>query len=323
MFHKTLLAVIGAMALTVCAAQPAFAQDYPPEGARDASDEASGTLRGERVLPGRISDREGRQDRNRRPRPAPEPTPEENRVAAQALLTAAGIGCQVTEAARLGVTAQQALTFEAVCATGPGYLAVASTPPQTFNCIELAGQAMTTRERDPAADVGQQCTLPVNQNGLPVIAAYAREAGLACAVDQGAAFAKSTAGNLIYEIGCTDEDGYWIEKTTTGWEVMACFDLILQDNKCRFSTAEESKGAWKTVLAGTDAAPCDVQQARHVGRDAQGLTVYEVKCAVGDGFFARVDAARKAQRVNACAVSAHIGGGCTLSPAAPAATTEQ
>ncbi|WP_372707948.1 hypothetical protein [Brevundimonas sp.] len=320
MFHKTLLAVVGgALALTVCAAQPAFAQEFPQ---RDPSDEASGNIRGERVQPGRINEREGREERERRPRPAPEPTPEENRVAAQALLTAANVGCQVTEAARLGVTAQQALTFEAVCASGPGYLAVAGTPPQTFNCLELAGQAVTTREREPAANVGQQCTLPVNQNAVPVVGTFAREAGITCTVDQAAAFAMSLAGNLIYEVGCADQDGYWIEKTEAGWDVSPCFDLILQGDKCRFSTAAESTGAWKTVLAGTEAAPCDVQQARRVGRDAQGLTVYEVKCVVGEGYFARVDAGTKAQRIHPCAQAAHIGGGCTLTTVAAAATTE-
>lgn len=315
MFHKTLLAVIGgAMALTVFTAQPAFAQDGSDAGR--PQDEAAGDVAVERVMPGRTR-------RDRTPRPAPEPTPEENRVAAQALLTGAGIGCQVTEAARLGVTAQQALTFEAVCASGPGYLAVASTPTTTFNCLELAGTAMVLRERDPAAPVGQQCTLPVNQNTVPIIGGFAREAGIDCTVDQASAFGKTDAGSLIYEIGCAEQDGYWIQKAEAGWEVTPCFQLILQGKTCRFSTAEESKGAWTTVLAGTDAAPCDVQQARHVGRDAQGLTVYEVKCAVGDGFFARVDASRKAQRVNACAVSAHVGGGCTMSPAAPATATEQ
>ena len=320
MLHKTLLAVIGgAMALTLCAAQPSLAQDNPGS---DPSEEASGIVRSERVQPGRINERDRRAERERRPRAAPEPTPEENRVAAQALLTAAGVSCQVTEAARLGVTAQQALTFEAVCASGPGYLAVAATPPQSFNCLELAGQAMTTRERDPAADVGQQCTLPVNQNAIPVISAYATEAGIACTVDQASAFAKTDAGELIYEVGCAEEDGYWITKAGAAWDVSPCFDLILQNDKCRFSTAAESAGAWKRVLAGTEAAPCDVQQARRVGRDAQGLTVYEVKCVVGEGYFARVDAGNKAQRVHACAQAANIGGGCTLTTAAPAATTE-
>ncbi len=324
MFHKKLVALIGGvMALAMLSAGPVLAQDIPPEEGRSASDEAGGNIRGDRVLPGRI----GGRDRGRRERPAPAQerpvvTPEENRAAAQAVLTAAGVGCQVSEATLLGVTAEQHSTYEVVCAEGPGYLAVSSTPPQTFNCLELAGQAETSRLRDPTADVGQQCTLPVNLDPVPVLSTYARAAGVDCTVDQGAAIGKSTAGNIIYEIGCAGRDGYWLENAEGSWQAIPCWDLALQQDTCRYSTAEETRGAWGAVLAGTDAADCDVQQARRVGRDAQGLTVYEVKCGAGNGFFARVGARFTAERVHNCIEAATIGGGCTLTAAAPA-TSEQ
>ena len=144
MFHKKLLALIGgAMALALLSAQPALAQHVPhdPAGQDDTSDRASGNVRGDRVLPGRMGDgareRRNRRDRERDQEQAERApaaaTPEENKAAAQALLTGAGVSCQVTEATLLGVTAEQHSTYEAVCAEGPGYLAVGSTPPQTFN----------------------------------------------------------------------------------------------------------------------------------------------------------------------------------------------
>ena len=332
MFHKKLHALIGgAMALALLSAQPALAQNVPhdPTGNDDTSDRASGNVRGDRVLPGRMSDgARDRRDRRNRDRnqdqagAAPAATPEENKAAAQALLTAAGVGCQVSEATLLGVTAEQHSTYEAICAEGPGYLAVNSTPPQTFNCLELAGQAETSRLRDPTADVGQQCTLPVNLNPVPVLSTYARSAGIDCTVDQGAAIGKSTAGNIIYEIGCADRDGYWLENAEGAWKATPCWDLALEQEACRYSTAAETLGAWKTILAGTDAADCDVQQARRVGRDAQGLTVYEVKCGAGGGYFARIGTTFTAQRVHNCIEAATIAGGCTLTAAAPA-TSEQ
>ena len=315
MFHKKLLALIGgAMALRLISAQPALAQIAPDD--RGGVDERANS---DRIVPRR------ERDRNRNPQqaaPVAAPTPEENRAAAQAMLTAAGVTCQVSEAALLGVTADQYTTYEAVCAGGPGYLAVASTPPQTFNCLELAGQAETTRMRDPAADVGQQCTLPVNLDPVPLLTTYARAAGVDCTIDKGAAIGKSTAGNLIYEIGCADRDGYWLEQAAEGWVATPCWDLALQQDTCRYSTEAETKGAWGTVLAGTAAAACDVQEARRVGRDAQGLTVYEVKCGAGDGYFARVGTTYTAQRVHTCAEAATIAGGCTLTAAAPVATEQ-
>ena len=331
MFQKKLLGLIGGvMALALLAGQPAFAQNVPhdPTGNDDTSDRASGSLRGDRVQPGRVADgareRRDRRDREREQQraPAAAPTPEENKAAAQGLLTAAGATCQVSEAALLGVTAEQHSTYEVVCADGPGYLAVGSTPPQTFNCLELAGQAETSRLRDPAADVGQQCTLPVNLDPVPVLTSYARAANLDCTVDQGSAIGKSTAGNVIFEVGCADRDGYWLENVDGAWQATPCWDLALQQETCRYSTAAETKGAWGVVLAGTDAAACDVQQARRVGRDAQGLTVYEVKCGAGGGYFARIGDTFKAQRVHTCIEAATIAGGCTLTAAAPA-TTEQ
>lgn len=327
MFHKKLLALIGgAMALALLSAQPVLAQDAPPDEGRTASDEATGSIRGERVLPGRIGG--DRRDRNRqRERPArnqerPAATPEENKTAAQTLLTAAGVGCQVSEAILLGTTAEQQATYEATCAAGPGFLVVASTPPQTFNCLELAGQAETNRLRDPAADVGQQCTLPVNQNPVPVVGAYAREAGIDCTVDQAAAIGRLD-GNLVYEVGCADADGYQIEQASTGWIKSPCWARALEGSTCRYTTPAENLKAWTTVLAGTEASACEVQQARKIGTDAQGLQVYEVKCGVGDGYFARVGDGFTAQRVSACAASAHIAGGCTLTTAAPAAATSE
>ena len=338
MFKRQLLAALGgACALGLACAAPVSAQSptAPPfESAAPGSpgnptdprpttvtrDNESGSRLNRQTAEERRAARLRRRPGQEEQAPAAAPTPEENKAAAQALLGAAGVTCEVTEATLLGVTAEQHSTYEAVCAGGPGFLAVGSTPPQTFNCLELAGQAETSRLRDPAADVGQQCTLPVNLDPVPVLSIYARAARIDCTVDRGAAIGKSTAGNIIYEIGCADRDGYWIEQKADGWAPTPCWDLAIQGETCRYSTAAETKGAWGTVLAGTAAAACDVQEARRVGRDAEGLTVYEVKCGAGDGYFARVGTTFTAQRVHPCAEAATIGGGCTLTTAVPATT---
>ncbi|MDQ3125748.1 MAG: hypothetical protein M3Q74_09110, partial [Pseudomonadota bacterium] len=143
MFHKKLIALAGGvLALTLLAAQPALAQDYPQNpptsdpGGRSESDRASGAIRGESVLPGRIGG--GRRDqvpdsRATRNRPAPAPvaaTPEEIKAAAQALVVAADATCQVTEAVQPGINAEQQKIYEAACSEGPGYILIAATPPQ-------------------------------------------------------------------------------------------------------------------------------------------------------------------------------------------------
>jgi len=323
-FHKKLLGLAGGVfALALAAAQPVMAQDTPPTnpGGQSESDRASGTMQGERVQPGRLgSDRSNSARRNQRQqRPPVAATPEEIKAAAQAQATAAGLTCQVTEATNPGVTAEQAKIYEAACAAGQGYILIASTPPQSFDCLELAGTAYTARLRDPAADVGQQCVLPANQNGLAVIGGWARDAGVACTVDEAVAIGKSAENNIVYEVGCAGADGYWLEKVASGWKLQDCLQVGSVGGTCRFTTAQEQADGFEPKLAGTDAAGCDVTQVRLMGQNANGR-FYEAKCAAeGEGYIARVNAEGATQQIYPCATAQRIGGGCTLTPA-PAAT---
>lgn len=330
MFHKTTLGLIGgAFALALLAAQPASAQTRP--GERTESDRASGTISGERVLPGRIggdrsdSEREyrpsgvrGARRPARTPAPAAAPSAEEVLAAAQTQMTASGKACVVSEAVLLGQDAQQQSIYEAACSGGPGYIVVASTPPMAVDCIELAGTAATARARNPEASVGQQCSLPANDNALAVISGWARDAGVACTIDQGLAIGKSAAGNMIYEVGCSGQDGYWLEKKADGWDIQDCLEVTASSGTCRFTTTEEQATGFRAKLAGTDAGSCDVQEVRLMGQNTNGR-FYEAKCGGGDGYIARVNAEGVTQQVYPCATAQNIGGGCRLTTAAPAA----
>lgn len=320
--RKTLAMLAMAVAATVVAAEPAMAQLRTGGGGR--------TPRSEQVLPGRVggdqNDRDQEAARRRdRQRPQAEPaagataqTPEQIRAAAQTQLTAANVTCELTEATNPGLIAE-AQVYEAACANSEGYILIASTPVQAFSCIELAGTAAIARARDPNADVGQQCVLPANQNGVTVIGSWAREAGAACTVDEAMAIGKSDDNNMVYEVGCAGADGYWLEKVATGWDLKSCLQVNLMNGSCRFTTAQEQAAWFKTKLAGTDAAACDVTQVRMMGSNANG-SFYEAKCAAeGEGFIARLNTEGVAQQVYPCATAQRIGGGCTLTPAPAAA----
>lgn len=339
MFSNKTLALIGAMALSVLGAQPAFAndrfQDYPqtqtpatPTTDQTRENNRSASRPTETVLPGRIggdrNDRRQERERTQRGRPAAAPTPEQNKAAAQVVATAAGLTCQVTEANRLGLNAEQQVLYEVACDAGPGFILQASTPPQTYNCMELLGQAFRARQRDPAADVGQQCAIAHNIDVVSLVSGYAHEAGVACPVDQAAVIGKSTAGNLVYEAGCAGGDGHWLEKQPTGWLVTDCLEVVMTRGVCSFTTPEEQAASFQGKLAGTDASGCQVTQVRLMGSNSNGR-FYEAKCAAGDGYIARVDPAGQTQQVYVCAAAQHIGDGCKLTPtpAAAPATTEQ
>lgn len=317
MFHSKLPGIVaGAFAMALLAAQPALAQD----GGQSESDRASGRISGERVMPGRIGgDRTPSRNRRQRQEAPAAPTPEEIKAAAQVQATAAGLDCQVSEAVNPGVNAEQQPIYEAACASGPGYILISATPPQAFNCLELAGTAAKLRLQDPAADVGQQCALPANQNGLTVIGDWARSAGAACTVDEAIAIGKSNDGNMIYEVGCAGTDGYWLEKAATGWDLKACLEVASTGGTCRFTTAQEQADGFEPKLAGTEAAACDVAQVRLMGANANGR-FYEAKCAAaGEGYIARLNTDGVTQQIYPCATAQRIGGGCTLTPAPAAA----
>jgi len=322
--RKWLALASGVLALTLVATQPALAQDPSPTPGsvdRTESDRASGIIRGEGVLPGRIGG--GRRDSASARRQAaarqapatPVATPEEIKAAAQALAVAAGVTCLVSEATQPGLNTEQQLVYEAACAEGPGQLLIASTPPQAFNCLELAGTAATARLRDPAADVGQQCLLPANQNGLAVIGAWARGAGVSCTIDEAVAIGKSDDDNVVYEIGCAGVDGYWLERVGDGWKLQDCLQIASVGGSCRFTTAREQADGFEPKLAGTDAAACDVTRVRLMGANANGR-FYEAQCAAeGEGYIARINNEGVTQQIYPCATAQRIGGGCTFTPA--------
>ncbi|WP_332660775.1 hypothetical protein [Brevundimonas sp.] len=169
--------------------------------------------------------------------------PAQIRAAAQSVASAAGLDCQVTAASHPGVDANEAPIYEAACAEGQGYLLIASTPAQSFGCFELEGSAALARLDNPAAEVGQLCELPSNQNSLPLIGGWAREAGVSCQVDRAVLVGRSVGSNPIYEIGCADADGYWLEKAGEGWVLQRCAQIVASGETCRFSARRDQSSA--------------------------------------------------------------------------------
>ncbi len=236
-------------------------------------------------------------------------------AAAKSAAAAANLPCQVTEAALLGVTGNNDDLFEVACQTGPGYLITAPGLTQPFDCLVLADQAERMKADGLQPPPRSTCKLKGNQNGVAVIAGYAREAGVPCQVDAGAAL-----GNDAYEAGCANADGFVIERKADGaWGKTPCWRLAaVQGLGCRYSTAAESNSAWTDILAGTEASVCSVEKTRQIGVDSSQLAVFEVKCSGAPGYLARVNAASKAERVHACSdpATAAIAGGCVLTPGA-------
>ncbi|RYG33439.1 MAG: hypothetical protein EON93_09625 [Burkholderiales bacterium] len=230
--------------------------------------------------------------------------------AAKAAATASGLSCNVTEAALRGVTPDNNDLWEVACQSGPGYMITSPNKSTPFDCTVLAAQAEQAKADGVALPATATCSLKGNKSAAVNYVSLASSAGIPCTVDGGA-----TLGVNAYEIGCANSDGYIIEQKDGGWSKVACWRRAAStDGACKLSTAAESNAAWKTILAGTDAASCNVEKSRQIGIDGQKRIIYEVKCTGAPGYLARVNADAKAEMLHACAdpATAGIGGGCKL-----------
>ncbi|MEW6537386.1 MAG: hypothetical protein AB1448_02195 [Pseudomonadota bacterium] len=257
--------------------------------------------------------------RPRRERAPAPPTPEQILAAAQAQMALTTTGCQVSEAKLLGKTTADTTVYEVACGTEPGYIVETKTPPEASSCIILAHSADVARAADPTASPAQ-CTLAANTDVQKFLRQYAKDAGVACTVDQAKLRGQSNDGAVVYEVGCSDGPGYWIKQQAATWTKIPCIQIVAENGTCEFTTASENAAFVKTLLAGSEAASCNVTEARLMGQNANGV-FYEAKCDGADGVIARLNAENVVQQIYPCATAQQIGGGCklTTAPAAAAA----
>jgi hypothetical protein len=301
-----LAAALAALLFSVFAVVPAMAQERQ---------QPQNTDNGPAVTEGTSRAGAGRQRRERAPAA---PTAEQIQASAQEQATLANTGCQVTEAKLLGTTAEKTSVYEVACAAGPGFMIESKTPPEASNCVLLAYSAATLRARDPAADPGPQCTIVATTDTQKFLREYAVQAGVACTVDEVKVLGKSSDGGVMYEAGCSDGAGFWLKQLNNAWTKTPCIQVLAENGTCAFTTTTENAAQVKAYFAGSDAASCEVSEARLMGRNANGV-FYEAKCAAGDGLIARLNTENVVQQVYPCATAQQIGGGCKLTTAPAAA----
>lgn len=301
-----LAAALAALLFSAFAVAPAMAQDQQQR--RNADDEPA-------VTQGSAS--RAAAGRQRRERAPAAPTAEQILASAQEQMNLTTTGCQVSEAKLMGKTAADTTVYEVACGAAPGYIVESKTPPETSSCIILAHSAEIARAANPTAAPAAQCTIAANTDIQKFLRQYAKDAGVACTVDQAKLRGQSSDGAVVYEVGCSDGPGYWIKQQAATWTKTPCIQVLAEQGTCEFTTTAENAAFVKTLLAGSEAASCDVTEARLMGQNANG-TFYEAKCAGADGVIARLNAENAVQQVYPCATAQAIGGGCKLTTAAAA-----
>lgn len=199
-------------------------------------------------------------------------------LAAEDAARRAGIACLVGDAVlrdedRFGGSRH----YEIACREGGGFLIV-STPGSdvAHDCLLLAASAEAIRRREPGDDRRPVvCTLPVNADPQRRYADMARDSGLTCTVDAGALVGRSEDGDLVWEIGCRDRIGAWIELKPEGWVVTDCLEVLSLGGRCELTSARELATA---LSDWTDASLCRPVSARSMGRTAAGTAWFELAC---------------------------------------------
>lgn len=238
-------------------------------------------------------------------------------LAAQDAAARAGADCVVISASLRGMDSFGDRQYEAVCREGPGYLIVDGTSPTAHSCLLLASQSDRFQRGEPSSRPAPTCVLRANRNPVRHFASMAAQAGMDCRVDDGRVVGLSPAGDTIYEIGCRRAPGSWIERASGVWVVTDCLDIRSRGDLCRFTTEPEELAGFHPRLAGSAAEACAPTRVREMGRNAAGLTWYELTCAGGAPVVVSMDDGGRVTTVLSCTDAAHIGDGCRTEVRAP------
>lgn len=228
-------------------------------------------------------------------------------TAARTEVARIGVDCEVSAAALRARGENGDRQYEVACRHGPGYL-ILSRQGRASGCLLLASQAERFRREGRSGSL--TCRLPGNRNPLRHYVSFAAQAGVSCRVDEGRVVGLAPDGGPIYEIGCRNAVGAWIEQDAGSWIVTDCLDIRFRGDVCEFTAVAEELAAFKDLLRGSPAPDCTPTRLRSMGRNAGGLTYVQVACGSGEELVASMDGDRRVIDVLPCVDAAHIGGGC-------------
>lgn len=231
---------------------------------------------------------------------------------AQAAMDRSPERCQVTDATIVGVGAGNTPIFETVCSHGVGFVVLSDRRRVAIECAALAA-ATADRRADRDMLVVSECRMAGNQMTFERIAGYATEAGVSCDVGQAAHIGRTGEGG-VFEVGCRDGSGYWLRRSSAGWDHEDCLKVTALNDTCRLSTAEsriaQLTGRMRSAGLG---GGCDVAAVGYVG-EAGADDYYEVRCQTGTGYVVQVGSNDAVTAAAPCAeAQATLGAACRLS----------
>ncbi|HEY5676607.1 MAG TPA: hypothetical protein VIR81_07480, partial [Myxococcales bacterium] len=240
---------------------------------------------------------------------------------APAVVQAAGLGCQVSDARFIGrapdpKTRADTGYYEVACGSSMGYVLQAPKggQPSAFSCIELVPQP-GERTKEGALS----CVLPGNSDPKAQLAPLLAKAGVQCTPDKARGIGQ-TKTNTFVEVACQGGAGYVVIASAPldpSKQVEAQNCLNFDDNtgplKCTL-TDKATRLAVVDSYAQAANNGCVVKDRRFVGATKDGADFFEAACQNGKGYIYKVTSGKLAQTWD-CGQAQGILGGCTLTDA--------
>lgn len=244
---------------------------------------------------------------------------------APAIVQAAGLPCQVSDARLMGEDKKaKKAYFEVACAAGTmGYVieVPAEGTPNSFSCIE----ANTSPE--PGKPAAAPCLLPGNANPAAVLQPILKTAGVDCAPSAARGIGQTKTSTYL-EVACQRGFGYIVVASSPfdgSKPVQAQNCLMYDDSQSNIKCTLEDAATRLQVIDNYAAAAnngCAVKERRFVGMSRDNSSFYEASCQDGKGYIYKVAASGSLTETYECAKATQILGGCTLTDARQAQTEQ-
>jgi hypothetical protein len=237
---------------------------------------------------------------------------------APAVITAASVPCQLSDARKIGEDKKTKTNYyEVACAPGAmGYVlqAPAEGAPTIYSCIEA------NTPPAPGQPPSAPCLLPGNSDPKAVLATMVKTAGFDCLPEQARGIGQTKSSTYV-EVACQGGTGYIVVASVPfdaakPAQVQSClmYDEAETNIKCAFGD-KAARIAIVDKYAAQANNGCVVKDKRFVGMSKDNSTFYEASCQDGKGYIYKVAAAGALTETYECAKATAILGGCTLTDA--------
>lgn len=245
---------------------------------------------------------------------------------APAVVSAAGLECQVSDARKIGegtdpTTKTKQTLYEVACTGGEGMVLVKTGE---------AARAFTCLQADQVGPDGKpstvNCMLPGNLDPKAGIIPLVAKAGVTCTPDRLRVMGQTPDATFI-EVSCPNTGG-WILKTSAPPKLSqpaTAIPCVSQPETSNIHCTLTDRAAQLAVvdrLSQSSGKPCVIKDRGYVAAAQDGRVFYEESCQDGKGFMLVQAANGSLERAMPCAEADSFFGGCKLTDSRQAKTEQ-